>query len=50
MGAATSLLHVERDPSIAGMILDSAFADLVMLAEEMVDKGYFSFIIFKIFL
>jgi pimeloyl-ACP methyl ester carboxylesterase len=39
MGAATSLLHGERDPSIAGMILDSAFADLVMLAEEMVEKG-----------
>lgn len=39
MGAATALLHGERDPSIAGMILDSAFADLQMLAEEMVEKG-----------
>mmetsp|Transcript_31506 Transcript_31506/g.30070 ORF Transcript_31506/g.30070 Transcript_31506/m.30070 type:complete len:505 (+) Transcript_31506:100-1614(+) len=39
MGAATSLLHGERDPSIAGMVLDSAFADLTMLAEEMVEKG-----------
>jgi hypothetical protein len=39
MGAATALLHGERDPSIACMILDSAFADLNMLAEEMVDKG-----------
>jgi acetyl esterase/lipase len=39
MGAATALLHGERDPSIAGMILDSSFADLTMLAEEMVEKG-----------
>lgn len=39
MGAATALLHAERDPSIACMVLDSAFADLVMLAEEMVERG-----------
>mmetsp|Transcript_11879 Transcript_11879/g.10753 ORF Transcript_11879/g.10753 Transcript_11879/m.10753 type:complete len:545 (+) Transcript_11879:35-1669(+) len=39
MGAATALLHGERDPSIAGMVLDSAFADLEMLAEELVDRG-----------
>mmetsp|Transcript_14316 Transcript_14316/g.23697 ORF Transcript_14316/g.23697 Transcript_14316/m.23697 type:complete len:462 (+) Transcript_14316:162-1547(+) len=39
MGAATALLHGERDPSIAGMILDSAFSSLVTLAEEMVEKG-----------
>ena len=39
MGAATALLHGERDPSIAGMVLDSAFASLTMLAEEMVEKG-----------
>jgi acetyl esterase/lipase len=39
MGAATSLLHGERDPSLAGMVLDSSFADLQMLAEEMVEKG-----------
>mmetsp|Transcript_32337 Transcript_32337/g.32960 ORF Transcript_32337/g.32960 Transcript_32337/m.32960 type:complete len:547 (-) Transcript_32337:425-2065(-) len=39
MGAATALLHGERDPSIAGMILDSPFADLQQLAEEMVDRG-----------
>eukprot|EP01042_Synura_sphagnicola_P004284 gene4284-5418_t len=39
MGAATALLHGERDPSIAGMVLDSAFADLQQLAEEMVEKG-----------
>jgi len=39
MGAATSLMHGDRDPSIACMILDSSFADLSQLAEEMVDKG-----------
>ena len=39
MGAATALLHGERDPSIAGMVLDSSFADLQQLAEEMVDRG-----------
>lgn len=39
MGAATALSHGERDPSIAGMILDSAYSDLTLLAEEMVEKG-----------
>ena len=39
MGAATSLMHGDRDPSIAAMILDSSFSDLTTLAEEMVDKG-----------
>jgi dienelactone hydrolase len=39
MGAATALMHGDRDPSIAAMILDSPFADLTQLAEEMVDKG-----------
>jgi hypothetical protein len=39
MGAATALLHGERDPSIAAMVLDSAFSNLQRLAEEMVDKG-----------
>lgn len=39
MGAATALLHGERDPSIAGMILDSPFSSLETLAEEMVDRG-----------
>jgi len=39
MGAATSLMFGSRDPSIACMILDSPFADLTQLAEEMVDKG-----------
>jgi len=39
MGAATSLMHGYRDPSIACMILDSPFSDLSTLAEEMVEKG-----------
>lgn len=39
MGAATALLHGERDPSIAAMVLDSTFSSLVTLAEEMVEMG-----------
>jgi pimeloyl-ACP methyl ester carboxylesterase len=35
MGAATALLHAHRDPSIAGMVLDSPFASLYKLAEEL---------------
>jgi len=37
MGAVTALLHGDRDPSIAGMVLDSPFADLQVLAEELVE-------------
>ena len=39
MGAATALLHVHRDPSIAGLVLDSCFADLRQLANELVDAS-----------
>lgn len=39
MGAATALLHSHRDPSIACIILDSPFADLRQLANEMVAMG-----------
>jgi pimeloyl-ACP methyl ester carboxylesterase len=39
MGAATALLFGDRDPSIACMILDSPFADLTQLCEEMVEKA-----------
>lgn len=39
MGAVTALLHGDRDPSIAGMVLDSPFADLSRLCEELVDKA-----------
>lgn len=39
MGASTALMHGDRDPSIACMILDSPFSDLTTLAEEMCEKG-----------
>jgi pimeloyl-ACP methyl ester carboxylesterase len=39
MGAATALFHSHRDPSIAGMVLDSPFADLRQLANELVEMG-----------
>jgi pimeloyl-ACP methyl ester carboxylesterase len=35
MGAVTSLLHGDRDPSIAGMVLDSPFADMKQLVMEL---------------
>lgn len=35
MGAVTSLLHGDRDPSIGGMVLDSPFADMKQLAQEL---------------
>ena len=35
MGAATSLLHGDRDPSIAGMLLDSPFSNLRTLCDEL---------------
>ncbi|KAJ4758228.1 alpha/beta-Hydrolases superfamily protein [Rhynchospora pubera] len=37
MGAVTSLLYGAEDPSIAGMVLDSAFANLYDLMMELVD-------------
>lgn len=39
MGAASALLHVDRDPSIAAVVLDSAFSDLERLARELVEIG-----------
>jgi len=35
MGAVTALLHGDRDPSIAGMVLDSPFSDLKTLVMEL---------------
>jgi len=35
MGAATALLHGDRDPCIAGMVIDSSFSNLKQLAKEM---------------
>jgi len=37
MGAVTSLLYGAEDPSIAGMVLDSAFTNLYDLMMELVD-------------
>ena len=36
MGAACSVLHASRDPSLAGIILDSPFASLEQVAVELV--------------
>lgn len=35
MGAVTALMHADRDPSIAGLVLDSAFSNLKTLSEEL---------------
>lgn len=35
MGAVTALMHADRDPSIAGLVLDSAFSNLKALSEEL---------------
>ena len=35
MGAVTALLHADRDPSIAGLVLDSPFSDMPKLANEL---------------
>ena len=35
MGSVTALLHGDRDPSIAGMILDSPFSSLKVLVNEL---------------
>ncbi|KAL4020304.1 hypothetical protein IC575_019075 [Cucumis melo] len=37
MGAVTSLLYGAEDPSVAGMVLDSAFSNLYNLMMELVD-------------
>ena len=39
MGAATALLYSHKDPSIAGMVLDSPFSKLTQLAEELVKSN-----------
>ena len=35
MGAVTAIMYGDRDPSIAGMVLDSPFCSLKVLTEEM---------------
>ncbi|DBA05199.1 TPA: hypothetical protein N0F65_005049 [Lagenidium giganteum] len=39
MGAATALLHADRDPSMAGLVVDSAFTSLEQLVQEIVEHG-----------
>ncbi|XP_019426437.1 PREDICTED: uncharacterized protein LOC109334897 [Lupinus angustifolius] len=41
MGAVTCLMYGAEDPSIAGMVLDSPFSDLVDLMMELVDTYRF---------
>ncbi|KAF2287816.1 hypothetical protein GH714_002818 [Hevea brasiliensis] len=43
MGAVTSLMYGAEDPSIAGIVLDSPFSDLVDLMMELVDTYKFRF-------
>ncbi len=38
MGAATALLHADRDHSIAGVVVDSGFTSLKQLAKELAKK------------
>mmetsp|Transcript_40120 Transcript_40120/g.115786 ORF Transcript_40120/g.115786 Transcript_40120/m.115786 type:complete len:450 (-) Transcript_40120:88-1437(-) len=39
MGATTALLYGDRDPTIAAMVLDSPFADLMQLANELANNA-----------
>jgi len=39
MGAATALLHADRDPNIGAICLDSSFASLRQLAEELAQNN-----------
>lgn len=41
MGAATAILYAHMDPCIAGMVLDSGFASLSMLAKELAEQAEF---------
>jgi len=38
MGAVTTLMHADRDHSLAGICLDSPFADLSLLSKELVSS------------
>lgn len=38
MGAATALLYADRDPGIAGIVLDSPFSSMKRLVEELYHK------------
>jgi len=36
MGAVTALLYIKNDPTIAAILVDSPFASLSLLADELV--------------
>jgi len=38
MGAVTALLHAAKDPTVSGIVCDSAFSNLRMLCEELVSS------------
>lgn len=38
MGAVTALMHADRDPTVAGLVLDSPFSSLRSLAEDLCKK------------
>lgn len=38
MGAVTAIMYGDRDPTVAGMVLDSPFSSLKMLVEELVKE------------
>lgn len=38
MGGITALMYSDRDPSIGGIVIDSAMTDLKTLAEELCKK------------
>lgn len=38
MGAVTAILYSERDPSVAGIVLDSPFSRLTDLMKELVEE------------
>lgn len=46
MGASIALLHADRDPAIAGVVLDSPFSDLKVLCEELANV-YANFLVPK---
>lgn len=38
MGAVTALMYADRDPSVAGLVLDSPFSNLEDLAKELASR------------
>lgn len=38
MGAVTALMYADRDPSVAGLVLDSPFSNLEDLSKELASR------------